>query len=278
MNQILRQGLLVASFAVLPLFLGGCKGLRQIRELRPDGLATLASDHLEIQGEEITGDRRTAVDVENLNGSVTILVSDRYKKASVYARANWRAGMSDEEWEDVGNERWVVAEHVIEGENSVLRVLSQAAPDMDPPVRTEIKILMPACDGVFVRNAGGYVTVVGAGGAHTIASGFELGSGGHIEVRTSRAISDPISLRTSSGAVNLVLAPNSGGLIDVQTDDGRVAFGSKYGRLTNVRVEEERWTGTWNGQSNPIVLRTLDGDARLRVEEKPEMFSTGLRW
>lgn len=278
MNQILRQGLFVAAIASVSLVLGGCKGIRQIRELRPDGLATLSSDFLPIQGEEITASRRTAVDVENLNGSVTILVSDRYKKASVYARANWHADLSDEEWKDISNERWVVAQHVEDGENSVLRVLSQAAPDMDPPVRTEIKILMPACDGVFVRNAGGNVTVVGAGGAHTIASGFELGSGGHIEVRTGRAISDPINLRTSNGAVNLVLAPNSGGLINVQTDDGRVAFGSKYGRLTNVHVEEERWTGTWNGQSNPILLQTLDGDARLRVEEKPEMFSTGLRW
>lgn len=279
MNQILRHRFTVATLLVIPLVLGGCRGIRELRELRPDGLATLANDHLEIRGEPITGDRRVAVDVENLNGSVTILVSDRYKEASVYASTNWGSDRaSDEPATQDGARRWVSAEHVMEGDNSVLRVLSQATPEMDPPVRTEIRILMPSCDGVFVRSGGGNVTVVGAGGAHTIASGFELGRGGHIEVRTSRPINDPINLRTSDGAVNLVLAPNSGGLIDVQTDDGRVAFGSKYGRLTNVQVEEERWTGIWNGQTNPIVLRTLDGDARLRVEEKPERFSTGLRW
>ncbi len=278
MTQPMRKLTVAALLAFAPLVLGGCKGFSQIRELRPDGLATPFSDLIPITGEVIDGSRRTAIDVENLNGSVTILVSDRYEQAMVYGRAHWRGGYSVDEWEEIRNEDWVVADHVIEGDNAVLRVLSQATPDASKPVATELKILMPSCDGVFVRNAGGYVTVVGAGGAHTISSGFEIGTGGHIEVRTSRAIKDPINLRTSEGDVNLVLAPNSGGTIIVQSDDGRVGFGSKYGRATQVRVEVGQWSGVWNGQTNPIELRTLKGSSRMRVEEKPEMFSTGRHW
>lgn len=278
MTQTHRIVTIAAILFTIPLILGGCKGFQQIRELRPDGLATPFSDLIPISGEVIDGSRRTAIDVENLNGSVTILVSDRYEQAMVYGRAHWRAGYSEDEYEEIRNEDWVVAEHVIEGDNAVLRVLSQATPDASKPVQTELKILMPSCDGVFIRNAGGSVTVVGAGGAHTILSGFEIGVGGHIEVRTSRAIKDPIELRTSDGHVNLVLAPNSGGTITVQTDDGRVAFGSKFGRTTQVRVEPLQWTGVWNGQSNPIGLHTLNGNARMRVVEKPEMFTTGQRW
>ena len=93
-----------------------------------------------------------------------------------------------------------------------------------------------------------------------------------------RAIHDPVTLRTSDGSINLVMAPSSGGNIDLQTDHGSVAFGSKFGRMTQVRVEPSRWTGVWNAGSNPIVLRTLKGNARVRVEEHPEKFSTGVRW
>jgi hypothetical protein len=278
MNKLSRALMTATALFTIPLVLGGCKGISQIRQLRPDGLATPFADYLPIQGQVITGDRRIAIDVENLNGSVTILVSDRYKQAMVYAHARWRGGLSKDEWEVVKNEDWVVAEHVIEGDNSILRVLSQATPETDMPVRTELRILLPSCDGVYVRNAGGLVTVVGAGGAHTIVSGFEIGSGGHIEVRTSRPIHDPVTLRTSDGHINLVLGPNSGGSLDIQSDSGRVAFGSKFGRVSQVRVEPLRWTGVWNGGTNPIVLQALSGNARVRVEAKPEMFSTGIQW
>ncbi|KAA0214333.1 MAG: hypothetical protein DYG94_07550 [Leptolyngbya sp. PLA3] len=247
------------------------------RKLRPDGLSTPASDTLAIRGEALTKDRRIAVDVKNLNGSVTVLVSDRYDTAHVYARAGWRGKYSKAEWEEVRNEDWVVAEHVIEEGNSILRVLSQAAPDVDPPVRTDIRILLPACDGVHIRNAGGSVKVVGAGGAHTIESGFETGPGGSIEVKTSRDITDPINLRTSDGWVDLVLDQGSSGTIDLQTDEGKAFFSSKFGRTTDVKADAMHWTGVWNASSNPITLRTLSGDARVRVVDKPEMYSVGLR-
>lgn len=277
MNHLSRTHL-AAALVVTPLLVGGCQYWSETVQFGPDGMATPLADFLPIRGEVIDGSRRTAIDVENLNGSVTILVSDRYPEAQIYARANWRKAYDKDEWEEVRNEDWVVAEHVIDGENGVLRVLSQATPETDPPVRTEIKILMPACDGVFVRNAGGNVTVVGAGGAHTITSGFEIGDGGHVEVRTSRAIDDPIILRTSDGDVELVLGSESGGEIDIQASDGSVGFASKFGRLSQVRVEENRWTGVWNGRTNPLTLSTLDGNARLRVEERPEMFTTGIHW
>lgn len=231
-----------------------------------------------IKGEAVTADRFTAVDIENLNGSVSVRVSDRVDKASVYARARWFGGYNQDEWEEVRNEDWVVAEHVIENGNSILRVLSQATPDVTPPVRTEIQVILPRCDGVFIRNAGGDVTVIGAGGAHTIESGFDYGRGGHIEVRTSRDINDPINLRTSDGYIDLVLGPNSAGTLDIQTDSGLVSFGSKFGKTTNVRVEPLRWTGVWNDSSNPITLRTLNGNARVRVVDRPERYSTGLHW
>jgi hypothetical protein len=271
-----RTRLAAALLFVSPLLLGGCQYWTETAEFGPDGLATPLSDYLPIKGEVITGNRRTAVDIENLNGSVTVLVSDRYPEAQIYARANWRKAYDKDEWEVVKNEDWVVAEHVIEGENSVLRVLSQATPESDPAVRTEIKILMPSCDGVFIRNAGGNVKVIGAGGAHTIASGFEIGRGGHIEVRTSRDINDPVTLRTSDGDVEFVVDGGSSGSIDIQAPEGEVAFGSAFGRLAKVVVEEHRWTGVWNGRTNPVLLSTLEGNARMRVEENPEMFTTGI--
>lgn len=268
---------LAASSILLTLAIPSMSGCARWRKLRPDGLSTPASDTLSIRGEAITKDRRIAVDVENLNGSVTVLVSDRYDSAHVFARAGWRGKYSKDEWEQVKNEDWVVAEHVVEEGHSILRVLSQAGPDVDPPVRTDIRILLPACDGVFIRNAGGLVKVVGAGGAHTIESGFETGPGGSIEVKTSRDITDPITLRTSDGWVDLVLDQGSAGTVDLQTDQGKVFFSSKFGRTTDVRADTQHWTGVWNASSNPITLRTLSGDARVRVVDNPEKYSVGMR-
>ncbi|MCW5763254.1 MAG: hypothetical protein KIT88_08455 [Phycisphaeraceae bacterium] len=270
--------LLIVGLIILTTpYLGGCGKRYAKQSLRPDGLSTRYSDHLPIRGEVVDGSKPVAIDIENLNGSVTVKVDDKYDKAFVYARAQWRGKYSKAEWESLRNEEWVVAEHVIEDGNSILRVLSQASPETDPPAWVQITVLMPSCDGVFIRNAGGPVLVVGSGGAHTIESGFDRGSGGHVEVRTGRKIVDPISLRTSDGNVDLILAPNSGGTVDLQTDRGRAIFGSAFGRTTSVRAESKRWSGVWNAQSNPISLQTLRGTAVLRVTKNPEMHSTGQR-
>lgn len=270
--------ILAATSIVLTLSIPSMSGCARWRKNRPDGLSTPFSDFLPIRGEAVTSDRPIAVDVENLNGSVTVLVSDRYKRAYVYARAAWRGKYSRAEWEEVKNEDWVVAEHVVEEGNSILRVLSQAAPELDPPVRTDIRVLLPACDGVYVRNAGGPVKVVGAGGAHTIESGFDDGPGGNIEVKTSRDISDPITLRTSDGYVDLVLDAGSEGTIDLQTDNGTAFFSSKFGHATDVKPTATHWTGVWNQSTNPISLRTLDGDVRFRVVGNPEDYAVGMDW
>lgn len=254
--------------------MGGC---RWWRSHRPDGLSTPASDFLPIKGEEVTAARRTAIDIENPNGSVTVVVSDRYKRAYVYARAAWRAQYSKAEWEEVSNEDWVVAEHVIEDGNSILRILSQATPDVDPPVHTDIRVLMPACDGVFIRNANGNVKVIGAGGAHTIESGFDFGPGGSIDVKTSRDISDPITLRTSDGFIDLTLDDGSEGTLDLKTEDGTAFFSSKYGRTTDVQAESGHWKGVWNASTNPITLQTLRGNVRVSVVDDPEQHTSGLR-
>lgn len=265
--------------------LGGCKhklgsrlGKGGVRSrLVTNNRATMVA----IEGEPVVSGRFTAMDVENQNGSITIICSDRYTEASIQARMPKNDRQEVESWglDSKDKDNWVIAEHDSGPDRSILRVTTLNAPlENGFQPRIDLIIKTPVCDGLLVRNAGGSVDVTGVRGAITIESGYAGGQGGRVEVRSGEPIVEPVRITSSVGPVYLVVPPDSRGTIDIESDGGIAVFNSSFGRVVNVEPTQHRWTGVWNDGENLIQLYAGHADARMLVVERPVTYTTGAQY
>ncbi len=284
--RILALVALTGALVLTGVELGGCKhklGSRLGQRLGKGGIrARLVTNNratmIAIHGEPVVQGRFTAIDVENQNGSITIICSDRYSEATIQARIPGSDRKELELWglDASDKDNWVIAEHDSGADRSILRVTTLNSPlENGFQPRVDLIIKTPVCDGLLVRNAGGSVDVTGVRGAVTIESGFAGGQGGRVEVRAAEPIIEPVRITSSIGPVYLVVPPESKGAIDIESDSGIAVFNTSSGRVTNVAPTQHRWTGVWNEGENQIQLYAGSGDARMLVVERPVTYSTG---
>lgn len=282
MTRTLALGALSGVLMLTGIELGGCKHKPGSRLGKGGVRARLVANNratmVAIQGEPVVAGRFTAMDVENQNGSVTIIVGDRYSEATIQARMPKNDRAEVESWglDATDKDNWVIAEHDSGPDRSILRVTTLNSPlENGFQPRVDLIIKTPVCDGLLVRNAGGSVDVTGARGAITIESGFAGGQGGRVEVRAAEPIVEPVRITSSIGPVYLVVPPESRGTIDIESDNGVAIFNTTHGRVVNVEPTQTRWSGVWNEGDNLIQLYAGSGDARMLVVERPVTYSTG---
>ncbi len=284
--RILALAALSGLLVLTGVELGGCKhklGSRLGQRMGKGGIrsrlvANNRATMIAIHGEPVVAGRFTAMDVENQNGSITIICSDRYSEATIEARIPSGDRKELESWglDATDKDNWVIAEHDSGADRSILRVTTLNGPlENGFQPRVDLIIKSPVCDGLLVRSAGGSVDVTGARGAITIESGFAGAAGGRVEVRTAEPIVEPVRITSSIGPVYLVVPPESRGTIDIESDNGMAVFNTSHGRVVNVQPTRDRWTGVWNEGENQIQLYAGSGDARMMVVEKPVTYSTG---
>ncbi|MAY74274.1 MAG: hypothetical protein CMJ31_06020 [Phycisphaerae bacterium] len=231
---------------------------------------------VEIAGEDLASMGPIAVDVSNARGSTYIEVDDLLDEPVVKWRARW-------ETHDKGDHAWrrndppvtVSAEVTSESDGGPRALRVSAAPVADAPIDTyvDLRIIMPRCDGVSVRNSDGPVELVGVGGAITVDNGFGNGQGGRIELRTSRGLVDPVALVTTEGRVTAVVTDRSRGQVALTSGEGNVMFTTNETTVTDVHVTTGEWRGVWNDGSNPFIARTGHGAVRVVIVDDPEMFT-----
>lgn len=250
----IRSTLVRLAPIALLVVLVGCKGVSRRT--------------IDITGVETVPGQVVAVDVTNFNGNVRIVADDERKEPRVRATARAKKGLfrrfaTQEQLHAV----WIGAELVEQEGGSVLRVL--ARPDAEVPgsekIRVHLTVTVPACNGVLVRNAGGRVDLRNVEGAIQVDNGYAGTKGGDIDVRTALALDAPIALTTSEGGVFLQTGAFTTGEIDVASDDGSAIVRAHVGDLDDVLVTAGRWRGVLNGGTNPVMLRTGKGEARLLV-------------
>ena len=277
----------MALAATVTLFwVGGCtrvgqrRGGAMARIQYRERLATV-----QITGEPVTPGRLTALDIENPWGDVEVYVDpDKYETAHIKFEYDerWLLYAKGMKWRVP--QPWFTAEHVVgdKPQTSVLRVRSTGViPDgLDERPTVDLKIYTPVADGVRVVNAGGNVDLVGVRGALTVLSGDTAKPGGRIEVRAAEAVQDPVALVSTSGHVTLVAPPRSRGVVDIEGEPGRgrAVFNGKYGVVRDVEPRSHSWNGVLNGGTNPIILRTEHGHARLHLVPAPIRYTTGIFW
>ncbi|MFM9996736.1 MAG: hypothetical protein ACKVU4_13165 [Phycisphaerales bacterium] len=257
-----RRSILLVALACLGAVLGGCRFAKKL--------------DVAIVGPELGRGAAPLIDVSNWNGSVNIVVSNKFRRADVRAKVRRTAGRSPGRG-DLAEASAVTAESATEGGKPVLRVRSTTR-IADPALgRAELLIRLPDCSGATVRNAGGVVSLRGVGGPIIVENGFNNGPGGRVELRTEQALTEPVTITTTEGTVYYQVGPTSSGRFELTAEGGQAAFEARVGDVKAQLVEHERFVGTLNGGANPVILRSGRGVVFARVIEDPRGYKPSRR-
>ena len=220
-----------------------------------------------------------ALDINNQRGSVWVEVDPDLEAPVLEAIASWEPEQTRADWPgELGPARVSAIESVESAAGWVLRVDGELLGDPPYDSRVDLRLRVPRCDGINVENDGGPIVMVGVSGMITAVNGANNGRGGRIELRTDEPLVDPVALVTTQGRVSAVIAPESRGIIELDSEGGDAEFESEWGTFTEVRPGIRRYRAVWNGGSNPIIARSGGGDVHVQVQEAPERWSVADDW
>ena len=224
---------------------------------------------VEPEGPTIARGTLAAVDVINPRGSVRVLVDPALTRPSVEVKPWTTAGLSRAELRAAEDAIDLVAQTVLEDGQMVLRVRADTHIEWEH-LRLDLVIRTPDSRTTTVRNQHGIVELVGVGGQIAVSSG-ELGDGpgGDIRIRTETPVEGPVHLSTTSGDIDIFIPGESGGVLELVSDDGRVIVNVQDGVVTGAVPEDKRFTGVLNGGVNTFYARTQHGRVSLTVEDGP---------
>ncbi len=266
MFQVMRHARPVALLLVILVLAGGC-GMRRVKLSVP------------ISGPPVTRESQPVLDLSNWNGRVKVVVQDRFDDAEIVAKV-WRTSRKSPKRGAVRDATSVTAESVVEGGRNVLRVRASTSLDDPSQAYSRLKVRLPSCGGVIVRNAGGTVELRHVAGSINVENGSGSLPGGRVELYTAAPMTEPVTITTSSGTVLYQVGPNSTGRFELTADGGQAAFTALVGKVTFEHSGQDHWVGTLNDGTNPVVLRSHKGTVWAKVienagEYKPPRWPVG---
>lgn len=246
--RLTRSVLILASIAAFLTTgtLGGCTRLRASQAVTVENLQNVSNDGLPL-----------ALDVQNARGTVSIWV-DPTKPLAVWAAVKGGSG-SDHKPD------WIAASVVQDNGRPVLRVLSSAAADQPKP--TTIRIRVPSCAGLRVRNAGGLIDVKGVTGAIDIQNAMDFGTPEAVRVVAGAPITAPIGVHTNFGNISVRLPLGSTGTARVYSLEGQSLIDGAKTTLTEVLTNRTQITCVIMGGTNAIDIGTDKGVAQLVIDD-----------
>lgn len=207
------------------------------------------------------------IDVESFGGDVFITADPRHTVATVQVT---RRAVH-------GGRRHGEARHSLEEINYTVDLVPgdlgqklqiRTATDHSEPhyQRADVHIQMPEIDGVHVRTRNGRVFARGIQGEVHITT-----SNGDVRVMTNQRMHRRVTIINSGGNIDYRVRGESAGAIDAETINGRVTHRFRYGRcVIEPGTTRHRLKARFNDGTNPIVLRTVNGDIRIASVSEPE--------
>lgn len=217
---------------------------------------------------------RTAVDIHNYHGSVTVIVDPKLEAAETSAVVGASPPLDEAADYKATESVSIVSDWVEQEGGRVLRIRTGSAWFDQEAVWVDLTIRMPSCAGATVWNRGGFVELVGVEGAIQVDNGAMGKSPGTIRVRTARAMTAPVALTTDVGSVVYQVGANSTGAFELESGSGKAVFNSPAAVPARITVDSHnRTTATLNGGKNPVILRSGKGMVRAYVMEDPEAYT-----
>lgn len=206
-----------------------------------------------------------AVDINNFRGPVEVRVDSRVTAVEVIGIVRLHDRVKKPRRREMLDAVDVSA-HLEEVDGrAVLRVRTTSQRERYEDHDVMLKIRVPRCDGILVHNRGGDVVVVEAGGAVEI-----INHEGAIEFRTSRIMTDPVTLTTVDGNIYYQVPLGSTGAFDLETKRGVVRYRDRVSSETDPgRMTEMSFQATLARGINPVVARTNQGDINVWIDEDP---------
>jgi hypothetical protein len=216
-----------------------------------------------------------ALDIQNTLGSVEVEVDPRRSDILV----QWRAfasstatptmprpvivnGANDSADPDQPA-GWIATDLADDNGLPVFRVLSGAPEGELAAMR--IRIVVPSCAGLRIRNSGGAVTATGVSGAIDVRTGQDGMPGGDITIRAAAPQEDPVTVLATQGNVLVTLSRESKGQIRATSGNGGVvAIQAPGSSLRATKVARDNYVGTLGGD-NTIELHSANGSVTLAI-------------
>jgi len=240
--------MLCLTLALVVAVQGGCTRLRKSQIVPITGASTVALD----------GTSPLALDIDNQRGSVQVEVSPKFKAPIIWA------GVPGET-KTARRPDFVAAQLVMDSGRPVLRILSASPSSTSPgsaagePKYVNLRIQVPSCAGIRIRNDGGPVFLKGVAGAIDIINSTH-GMAGGTTVIAAKPITDPITIKASRGGIDLRLQEGSEGTLNARTMKGSMRIDVDKARVIGAKTSYREWIGTLNKPGNPIDLRAEEGD------------------
>lgn len=262
-HTLARLGLWLAIAAVCSIALGAC-GTRRPADI---ALTTPA----------IGWDAPTAVDIENFHGAVTVRVDpslDEPNARAVLVASRRLHGVTQRNAITAIN----IETDTVEQDGRLILKLRTTTDWEDPEhAWANLFLNVPECDGIRVWNRGGQVHLVDVRGAIHVDNGAFAGRRGRIEVRTSRTITDPVSLSTTDGTVIYQVGAQSTGRMELSSGDRPVELFSRASRVQYLHSDGRTARIVVNHGENPVMLHSGRGLVRASILDDPLAYRNLLR-
>lgn len=211
----------------------------------------------------------SAIDIENFNGTVTVIVDPLVKEVTPTFKTRASIWIVDAIRKQA-IESIKIRTKTIDQDGRAVFSIRTSTKWVDPTqVWVDMTLRMPRCDGVRIFNRGGHVRLSGVTGAIQIDNGEYAGSEGGIEVRTDLDITDPVALVTNNGNVVYQVGAGSTGEFTLDAEGGSEAFNSNIISPAMVHTNGTITTASVGDASNAVLLKTSKGDATVIYMNEP---------
>ncbi len=212
-----------------------------------------------------------SVDVESFNGSVTIKADDKLDKATIRIVREATHGFRRRDEADASLAEIDYAVELIPSQLGHRLAVRTWTIHPEPHFqRAHVYIEAPAVDGVTVRTRRGSVYATDIEGIVEIET-----SEGDVRVMTSLPLRQAVSISNREGDIDYRVRGESSGAFDCEAVRGQVDYRVLYGRLIVHRgTDHDSMLATFNNGTNPIRLRTVDGNIRIAIVHNPTRVGT----
>ncbi len=198
------------------------------------------------------------LDISNDRGTIAVKIDPEARQPLVLAETPGVRNAAD----PAG---CVAAEAIINDSSHLLRIAAKAPEGVDLPV--QLKITLPASNGVHIRSSGGFISLVGVAGVMDIESGGAAGPGSPIYIVTDAALTQGVRAITSRGDIKIRMGEASSGLVDARGTHAAVTT-PPGAIVTNVRQNATTFAAHIGASESMIEVKAANGAVDVRFDQR----------
>jgi DUF4097 and DUF4098 domain-containing protein YvlB len=210
-----------------------------------------------------------AIDVQSFNGDivVTATADPKAKQAKVTIVREGTHGFDRAKEAKASLADISYTAEIVPGELGQVLQLRTSTTNIEPHFqRAHVYIELPEVADLRVHTTNGKVWARNITGSVDVST-----SEGDVRIMTNQPMLRPVTIVNRNGDIDYRVRAESTGKIDCQTVNGKVTALVKYGTM-NIQppTRTDLLNATLNSGTNPLVMRTVNGDIRIAVVSNPE--------